>query len=121
MKIIRYAAAAALTLTGLFTAAACSPGAGEGSQADEGVNTTKAAEECGLLADLMTGDTAMTAAEAAETVDVLKGLSHDGYPENAKLAGIIVATSLDEDAVTQDEANAAVEDWGDFCTRNTAA
>lgn len=118
---IRYAAAAVFALAGMFTAAACSPGAEEGSKPDDGINVEKATTECELLATFMTSDTEMTPAMAEEMVTLLAAISTDGYPENAKVADIIVASYLHEDEVSQEEANTAVEEWGDFCTRNTAA
>lgn len=118
---IRYAAAAVFALAGMFTAAACSPGAEEGPKPDDGINVAKATTECELLATFMTSDTEMTPAMAEEMVTLLAAISTDGYPENAKVADIIVASYLHEDEVSQEEANAAVEEWGGFCTRNTAA
>lgn len=106
---------AIVLLAGLsLTACGSDSGDSNASGADSGIDKNTATAQCGILGNLLNGDSAITAENYEEVQDTLKSLAEDGVGAVAPTAEYV----LDEiDGVEHSEAEgtAILDEFKDFC------
>lgn len=110
MKKLR-TTAAALAMIALLSGTGC---AAERADADPAIDTARATGECEVIAGLLTGDYELDPGNVEELLVILANLSDHGYPQSAKAADMIIA-SYGEEPPSQEEADAVILEWADFC------